>query len=358
MGAASYAIFLHAPLVLLGAAWLYRKSLKRALPCLVIALGLALVATDAFLYEPHALVTSTYEIKSRESVRVVVMSDFQADHIGDYERSVLLRIAELRPELLLLAGDYIQVYGEPRAGVVHDFRQAWEAANIHPKLGVFAVRGDVEPDGWEDELFGGLGVVTSDQTKTLAVGDLTLTLLSLRDSRNRHLALPHSSAPSNIVLGHRPDFALGTGPAGLLVAGHTHGGQVQLPFFGPPFILSAVPHQWGGGGLHVVDASRSLLVTRGAGVEHVDDAPAVALQLSAGNRGAQHDRVAAALKVPRAVAPSDAVHSTHDPTRANDYPFGDFDLAHARRGVRQLGLSSIFVGLRRQHRKHRIVGCG
>jgi len=275
MGTASYAIFLHAPIVLLGAAWLYQTSLKRALPCLVIALGLALVAADAFLYEPHALVTSTYEIKGREGARVVVMSDFQADHIGDYERNVLLRIAELQPDLLLLAGDYIQVYGGPRAGVVRDFRQAWEAADIHPKLGVFAVRGDVELDGWEDELFAGSGVVTSDQTKTIAVGDLTLTLLSVRDSGNRNLSLPHGSAPSNIVLGHHPDFALGSGPAGLLVAGHTHGGQVQLPFWGPPFILSAVPHQWGGGGLHVVDAERSLLVTRGAGIEHADGAPAL-----------------------------------------------------------------------------------
>ena len=203
----------------------------------------------------------------------MVMSDFQAIHIGDYERSVLLRIAELRPELLLLAGDYIQVYGESRAGVVRDFRRAWEAANIHPKLGVIAVRGDVEPDGWEDELFGGLDVVTSDQTKTLHAGTLTIKVLSLQDSGNRHFSLPLDSAPTNIVLGHRPDFALGTGPAALLVAGHTHGGQVQLPFFGPPFILSAVPHKWGGGGLHVVDAGRSLLVTRGAGLEHVDDAP-------------------------------------------------------------------------------------
>jgi uncharacterized protein len=275
MGTASFAIFLHAPLVLLGAAWVHRRSLKRALPSLAASLGLAFVAADAFLYEPHALVTSTYDIKAREGVRIVVMSDFQAIHIGDYERSVLLRVAELQPELLLLAGDYIQVYGERREGVVREFRQAWEEANIHPRLGVFAVRGDVEPDGWEDELFGGLDVVTSDPTKTFDAGGLTLTLLSLRDSGNRRLSLSRSSASTNIVLGHRPDFALGNGPAGLLVAGHTHGGQVQLPFWGPPIILSAVPRQWGGGGLHVVDAERSLLVTRGAGIEHADDAPAL-----------------------------------------------------------------------------------
>jgi predicted MPP superfamily phosphohydrolase len=264
---------LHLPLVLLGVAWLYRKHKKWALPCLVAALGLVTVAIDAFVYEPHMLVTSTYEVKAPSGAHIVVMSDFQASRIGDYERSVLQRVAALNPELLLLAGDYIQVYGERRAEVVSDFRNAWEAAGIHPRLGVFAVRGDVELDGWQEEIFGGLGVVTSDETKTLSVGDLTLTLLSLRDSANPRLALSPSSATSHIVLGHHPDFALGSGPAGLLVAGHTHGGQVQLPFWGPPFTLSSVPRQWGAGGLHAVDAERSLLVTRGAGLEHADDAP-------------------------------------------------------------------------------------
>jgi hypothetical protein len=173
---------------------------------------------------------------------------------------------------VLLAGDYIQVYGDRRASVVADFRDAWQAANIHPPLGVLAVRGDVEPDGWEREIFDGLGVTTSDETSTVTIGELTATLLSLRNSSDRSLALPTEPATS-LVLGHRPDFALGTGGPSILVAGHTHGGQVQLPLLGPLFVLSAVPRAWGAGGLRDIGGDRALLVTRGAGVEHADDAP-------------------------------------------------------------------------------------
>jgi hypothetical protein len=273
MAAEACAIFVHVPLVLAGIAWIHRKRPARAVPLLVAAVGLVAVGVDAFLYEPHALVTSAYDVRAGANVRVAVLSDFQATHIGNYERSVIARIGAMQPELVLLAGDYVQVYGQGRAEVVRDFRQAWDAADIHPRLGSFAVRGDVEPDGWEAELFGGLDVVTADQTRTLDVGDLRLTLLSLRDSSDRYLSLPPGSGSTNIVLGHRPDFALGRGPAGLLVAGHTHGGQVQVPFLGPPFILSAVPRSWGGGGVHAVDDDRTLLVTRGAGVEHADGAP-------------------------------------------------------------------------------------
>jgi len=275
MRAVSCALFLHAPLVLALLAWHFRARRAPALASLTLAVVLAAVGADAFLYEPHALVISSYELKAGTNVRIAVMSDFQANHIGEYERGVLKELGSLDADLVLLAGDYIQVSGPSRAQVVADFRDAWQAAGIHPRLGTYAVRGDVEPNGWGAELFGGLGVTTSDHTRTVVAGDVTLTMLGLYDSANPHLSVPTAvtTSAASIVLGHRPDFALGSEPRGLLVAGHTHGGQVQLPFFGPPFILSSVPRRWGAGGLFTVDHERSLLVTRGAGVEHADNAP-------------------------------------------------------------------------------------
>ena len=52
----------------------------------------------------------------------------------------------------------------------------------------------------------------------------------------------------------------------LVVAGHTHGGQVALPMFGPPLTLSAVPRQVGAGGLHEVRGN-PIYVSTGVGME-------------------------------------------------------------------------------------------
>jgi predicted MPP superfamily phosphohydrolase len=52
----------------------------------------------------------------------------------------------------------------------------------------------------------------------------------------------------------------------LLVAGHTHGGQVQIPFFGPPITLSRVPRSVAAGGFHSLDG-RAIYVSRGIGNE-------------------------------------------------------------------------------------------
>ena len=94
-----------------------------------------------------------------------------------------------------------------------------------------------------------------------------LTCLGLYESFNNRLKVPNPEPDRfHLVLGHTPNFALGAVTADLMVAGHTHGGQVQLPFIGPMITHSVIPHTWAAG-LTDLPAGGKLLVSRGIGME-------------------------------------------------------------------------------------------
>ena len=267
----AYGLFLHGMALSIGTAILWRRQRPRlACGAIVAAVALAVIAADAFLIEPHWLEVSYRRISSpkiRRPVRIVVVADLQTDRLGPYERDVLRRALAEKPDVILLAGDYLQVpwrQYEPLRRELHDFLR-----EIHFAApgGVFAVQGNVDPPRWHD-IFAGLGVTAIAARQSFELGDdLQLTCLGLRESFDSTLVV--TGAPPDrfhLVLGHVPNFALGKIDADLLVAGHTHGGQVRFPWIGPVITHSRVPNAWAAG-LTDLPGGAKLLVSRGIGME-------------------------------------------------------------------------------------------
>jgi len=171
-----------------------------------------------------------------------------------------------RPDLVLFGGDYIQ--GGPGVSDTQAraaLNRVIQAAELTAPLGCFAVRGNIDlHEPWQ-ESFAGTGVRTCEQTTNIDSGELDVLLLSYADSLRTDLAL--GPRPGfRIVVGHSPDFALGTARADLLLAGHTHGGQVRLPFIGPILTLSRVRRRWASG-VTELPGSATLIVPHGVGME-------------------------------------------------------------------------------------------
>lgn len=270
----SWGGFVHVPLVLAGAAWFLRAPMPSARPRLALAslagaLLILLVAVDAFFIEPRWLEVVRYEVSSPKIARpltVALVADFQTDRIGDYERSIFPRVMAEKPDLIVFAGDYLQEYSSRAVGLRDAFHDAIRQAGLKAPLGVYAVQGDIEH--WPERLewtFEGLPVTLLPKRSTIDLGPVALTGLTLRDSSNPDLRIP-ATKDFQIALGHRPDYALGDIDADLLLAGHTHGGQIQLPFIGPLLTLSKVPRAWADG-LTRLEPGRTLIVSRGIGHE-------------------------------------------------------------------------------------------
>lgn len=265
----AWGIFMYFPLYLAGSLILFLKEK----PGLSITAGLLLtavlfVAGDAFLIEPHWLKITRLELRSdklNETITVAVLADIQTDSPGAYEKRTLELAAAESPDLVLYAGDYLQVM-EPGSyeEAARELNDLIRRAGLTPPLGSYAVRGNVDWNVWE-EIFKGLEVTTFEKTRSLDLGPLELTGLAWLDSGNPALEVPGSNK-FQIVLGHSPNYSLGDNKADLLLAGHTHGGQIQLPGIGPLLTLSAVPRSWASG-LTEIQPGRYLLVSRGIGLE-------------------------------------------------------------------------------------------
>lgn len=268
----AFVLFLHLPLLLtISAVTLYQDHRRAALVSALSACALLLVAADAFLIEPYRLEVTRVRIESTkldQELKVAVVADLQTDVIGPYERRVLRRVMLDRPDLIVMTGDYIQeVHAGRRAERAEELRRLLADLEFDAPMGVYAVRGNVEHNDWAS-LFEGLPVIALEQSTTLDLEPVRLTGLDLGASFSRLMRI----APSDrfhVVFGHAPDFALGDVRADLLIAGHTHGGQVRLPVLGPLLTFSQVPAEWSQGTTRFEDG-RVLVVSRGIGMERTN----------------------------------------------------------------------------------------
>jgi len=248
--------------------------------------------------EPYRLDVTVHTVTSprlsglAQPLVIAVLADIQTDAIGPYEERVFAAVRDARPDLVLLLGDYLQmdVEGPEFAEQLARFRALVET--LDPPLGIYAVNGDSERDfdtgdagtNWHTVLFGGTRVVNAVRQKFVLPTTPPIQLLGLSPSLSRtnyniREARAFSDFPGlTIAIGHAPDFmnpviSGGATPDALLIAGHTHGGQIVIPGLGPPLTMSKVPRWLAAGGVFRREGTW-LAVSRGIGMKR-EEAPRV-----------------------------------------------------------------------------------
>lgn len=234
--------------------------------------GLACLAYALFV-EPYRLEVTTLGLPAAQlradvplapgdEVRIVHVSDLHCEVAPGPEAKLPALIAPLRPDVILFTGD---AANEPAALPTFQACLA-ELARIAP---VYAVRGN-----WDlrsDAFVGGTGAVELRRDAVrLDVRGTPLWIAGAPVTDPVGLEQLLADAPADavrIVLYHYPegtDLAARYG-ADLVCAGHTHGGQVALPFYGAIVTLSSAGKRLEAGHYRLGDTHA--YVSRGVGCE-------------------------------------------------------------------------------------------
>ncbi len=247
----------------------------------IIAAPILFLGLWAFVVEPNRLIVHHETIamsawpSSLNGLKIAALSDIHAGSPfidADKLRLIVERTNETQPDVIVLLGDYM-------------VKNSWHSKQMPPELiasalkglraplGVFAVLGN--HDWWYDRVHvrsafesQGIRVIDNDVVRLEKNGQ-TFWLVGIADawSLSDDIAGTAQRVPRGepaIALTHNPDI-LPRFPQSFLLtlAGHTHGGQVNLPFIGRRIVPSEFGQRYAAG--YIQEEGKHMFVTTGIG---------------------------------------------------------------------------------------------
>lgn len=214
--------------------------------------------------------------ESTPPLRVLHISDLHFEGPSPREEALLTQIMTLAPDLILLTGDYLNLSSVYDPAAQAGAREV--LAQLHAPLGVYAITGSPVVDVADiiPEIFAGLDIHwLNDEVSLIQHGRYTISLLGVRTTYDeardagalQHLMqyVPHDAV--SLLLYHTPDLMPVAAQLGvqLYLCGHTHGGQLRLPFYGALATSSRWGKKYEMGLYH--ETNTTLYVSRGLGME-------------------------------------------------------------------------------------------
>jgi hypothetical protein len=245
-----------------------------------------------FAIEPRfRLVVTPYRItppawpKGGRSLRIAAIADIHACEpwmpLSRIEQ-IVATANDLKPDIVVLLGDYMT--GAFPSGIVPSAEWGRALGRLEAPLGVHAVLGNhdwwTDPDEVRSALHDNdIPVMENDTVLVRRDDGPAFWLIGLGDQLAHRIGhrrfrgvddlpgtlarIPDDGTPV-VLLAHEPDIFVDVPTrVSLTLSGHTHGGQVAVPYVGRPVVPSAYGERLAYG--HIVEDDRHLIVSGGLG---------------------------------------------------------------------------------------------
>ena len=239
------------------------------------------IAFYSFYIEPFRLTIDTLSLESSLSreVRIVQVSDIQISRHYTTENleKVVQAVNRQQPDILLFTGDLYENYASYR----DDEALISLLSQMDAKYGKFAIWGNRDYGGGAVRKYksilsqSGFTLLTNasvsipvSDTDTVFLAGLDDALLGQPDITPILQQLSGDENTYTILMTHEPDTAEQYAQMGfdLIVSGHSHGGQVKIPFF--PTITTHLAERYIDG-LYSLNEQTQLYVNSGIGTSRI-----------------------------------------------------------------------------------------
>lgn len=235
---------------------------------LFAAIGIACLIYGYF-FEPYSIEVKTVQIEtskfSKTGLRIVHISDLHCDKKIRNEGKLAGLINPLNPDIIVFTGDSLNTIE-----ALPLFKGTLKG--LRATIGKYAIRGNCDVQHWDDlDLFEDTDFKKLEDGGVKLQKDNEVFYLSGLDGRYNSIRYNKKLPTFNnkyysIFLHHCPDLVedLEGLNIDLYLAGHTHGGQIAIPFYGALITLSKHGKKYESGKFNIGDSI--LYVNRGIGM--------------------------------------------------------------------------------------------
>jgi predicted MPP superfamily phosphohydrolase len=218
--------------------------------------------------EPYWIEVKTVEIPTAKlhqtAIRLVQISDTHCTIRAMNEKKMVEIINGLKPDVIVFTGDSAN-----NSKGLKRFKETMK--ELEARLGKFAVRGNIDAHWWQrTDIFGGTGFVELNENSIEIKKDgERIQITGVNYGKEKEIGNALKKVPDDcfsVFLYHYPDSVedLNGLNVDLYLAGHTHGGQIALPFYGAIVTLSKFGKKYESGEYKV--GGTILYVNRGIGL--------------------------------------------------------------------------------------------